>query len=1019
MTNPSVFRIQAVMIEGESGTGKTMLLQFAEKLFRENNSKGKILSGCGDQLNTSTPYYPWRDIFETMLDSEGNFPEWVAKDIPATFLPLLNVVLPKQLEETKEIASMSGQLRTEKTREILVKVLKRLATSGTLILLDNIQWFDSASWALISALREIHGILLIAAIQQAKSMPVQYNQLVNKPNTQKIALGNLGEDDVTQLIANRLGVTKVPTEISKEIFAKSRGNPFIAHEITLAIKDFVHPNKYGEMTVTPEIQAALKGVPTALSGLLTAKVDKLSPSLSLILKVGSVIGRSFSVDLLSLLMAKETDKANLQQDLSKLVQAGMIESEPGPHPTYAFTNILIRDAVYNLMMFSQKRDLHKSVADYIIKHFPGNTVYYPALAHHYKSAELYDEAIVFLTKAGSRSLFNFENKEAASFFSEALELTVKLKVSTSLDSIGTARKLGVSYYNLGIFDKADSILREVSELLGVTIPTDESKARSATKPGKKIPFKLICEDPSELSHRKREAVIILLALAKLNYYACNRSIATFCAQLAVQAGESVSAAVQAEALALHAVCAAAGGDTTTAGEHHQKAIQIAGTQLDVLKNVHQFAGMVHASMAKWDDSLASFNLAIDAAKTVGDLRSWEESTVLAGTVKYLQGDLAESVRMTKEAFVSSKSRGDFQMQVLALCAQARNDYANGDNEECLKNLIDIEVAFENVSNGDVSARINYTGLRALMHLHLKNDVQACFDQVSTMLDIFKLKEPTAWFTFCGYIFQVEASTLMVAQCKKDSKAPINKKKLASREEKSMVALSKFSQSFKFVAPMYQMWEGIHKAINGKTNKAEEDFKMALEGSKNLNMKFEEAIVSYEKSIVSRDVKNVNQIWENYPGLKIRGKVFCEIHDWFPEGSQEGISVVVSPPGSPTNATPSTSLSKSSRSDPVLSDPGSPLPPLNRSGSEMTRSRSGSATGSLNSSTDSTNSNASTTSPTSDRLRADRSAFLSTSTPRADLTKRNSMSTYEAGPKGPSNTIKERMSAFERRSADTK
>jgi hypothetical protein len=71
---------------------------------------------------------------------------------------------------------------------------------------------------------------------------------------------------------------------------------------------------------------------------------------------------------------------------------------PNPNLAYSFVNTLLRDVVYDLMLFSQRKQIHQSLVDYYKKEFQGVQSYYPLLAYHCKEAELDEEAMLYYTK---------------------------------------------------------------------------------------------------------------------------------------------------------------------------------------------------------------------------------------------------------------------------------------------------------------------------------------------------------------------------------------------------------------------------------------------------------------------------------------------------------------------------------------------------------------------------------------------------------------------------------------------
>jgi predicted ATPase len=135
--------------------------------------------------------------------------------------------------------------------------------------------------------------------------------------------------------------------------------------------------------------------------------------------------------------------AEIKRDLRAIENAGIIVLEsPDPNLSYTFANSLIRDVVYELMLYAQRRQIHRFAGVVVISHgnlirnivswysesFEGNSTYYPILAYHYKQADENDQALEFYRKAGSASLLNFANNEAITFLQEALLLISKLQV---------------------------------------------------------------------------------------------------------------------------------------------------------------------------------------------------------------------------------------------------------------------------------------------------------------------------------------------------------------------------------------------------------------------------------------------------------------------------------------------------------------------------------------------------------------------------------------------------------------
>jgi hypothetical protein len=65
----------------------------------------------------------------------------ILEGVDRDLLPLLNSVLPLELEETQKTRQMSPQIKSEATHSLLVKLVAKIAPPGTLIVLENAHWY--------------------------------------------------------------------------------------------------------------------------------------------------------------------------------------------------------------------------------------------------------------------------------------------------------------------------------------------------------------------------------------------------------------------------------------------------------------------------------------------------------------------------------------------------------------------------------------------------------------------------------------------------------------------------------------------------------------------------------------------------------------------------------------------------------------------------------------------------------------------------------------------------------------
>ena len=497
---------QAIVLHGEAGIGKSRLM---EELIRQAQaSQVKIFLGAGDPIEKSSPYFAWRAIFESLFGIEElvNKPQLSNEDRIAIheavlarlnernpelvrYAPLLSVVLPISIPENEFTSAMTGEVRGGNIRDLLVRLLQHEADQEpVLVAIEDVHWFDSASWTLLADVyQKVRPVLLVVNTRPLwRPVPVEFQELAQRPETTFVRLDMMSLDDVEALVCQRLGVKSVPAQVGGIIRDKSEGHPFFAEELAYALRDTgVLVVEGQECRLAPgfnNLEAVT--LPDNLQAAITSRIDGLNPSQQLTLKVASVIGRIFAYRILEAIHPIENDKPSLPDYLASLtrLRLTLIESET-PDLEYIFKHAITQEVAYNLMLFSQRRLLHQAVGEWIEQSYQQDLEsVYPLLAYHWKQAaqmpdaatqeKVISKAIDYLEKAGDQSLKNFANAEAVQFFRQILEL-----VDTSqVDSLRLGqwyRKIGDAYLGLGRIVEAKEYIVRAMETFGLPLPASD------------------------------------------------------------------------------------------------------------------------------------------------------------------------------------------------------------------------------------------------------------------------------------------------------------------------------------------------------------------------------------------------------------------------------------------------------------------------------------------------------------------------------------------------------------------
>ena len=131
-----------------------------------------------------------------------------------------------------------------------------------------------------------------------------------------------------------------------------------------------------------------------------ARVDRLGPARR-VAQIAAVLGREFDYDLLR--SVTPGSDHYLQSSLAMLIQTDLIYSQGSPpKASYQFRHALIRDAAYQGLLKSERRELHARVARTMNEQFAAQAAARPELlARHWAEAGELEAAIAAWSAAGA------------------------------------------------------------------------------------------------------------------------------------------------------------------------------------------------------------------------------------------------------------------------------------------------------------------------------------------------------------------------------------------------------------------------------------------------------------------------------------------------------------------------------------------------------------------------------------------------------------------------------------------
>ena len=368
-----------MVVRADHGMGKAQLLESARR--RARLFGYQVWTAYGHSIDQHTPYRVWRSIFEQIFRTEMTLPDPTARryavvaalpDDPKVLemAPLLEAVLPLGWEDTELTRHLAGDARADRTRKLFASVLAaKLADAHGLIVLHEAQWIDSASAALFQYVlsEQVRPVLLASLTPEGGHGEEWIADLARDSGAPQLELGPLGSDAIIQVACTSLGVDFLPEPASRLIVERAEGAPLFAEEIALALSnDGLIEINGREARWTGGDDLSVVRLPETMEGLITARIDRLSPDEQLTIKVASVIGSYFESKTLAAIHPVQSDHPVVEEQceiFDQVLLTSRVRDALREGLQYRFRSELLLKVIYNMMLFSQRRDLHEALAE--------------------------------------------------------------------------------------------------------------------------------------------------------------------------------------------------------------------------------------------------------------------------------------------------------------------------------------------------------------------------------------------------------------------------------------------------------------------------------------------------------------------------------------------------------------------------------------------------------------------------------------------------------------------------------
>ncbi len=437
-------RAQLTMVLGESGMGKTRVAEEAASRIASLWG-GWILEGRCVPYGEANVWWPFADVIRRSWHLDVDLTAEEAHEVITASLNsdtwagdkydnerLLQALMHILGFDTPLRGGDRLRNRNEVTYAVTTLLARLLADSPVVWILSDVHWAPEPVVQVLAAVLDelARNELVVLLTARSGEEPLV---LASRCGFMRLHLEPLGQAAAAEML-EQLGVD-LPQEAIAQIIDRSGGNPFFIEELAGLVLSRIQA---GDTDVVDDLLAGrIDNMPATLRGLVAARLDQLSPRERSVLENAAVLGRSASVEALSI-MSKETNGfESIDDEFEVLVRNEFLEHDGS---RYTFSSDLVRDIAYGTITKADRARSHAGVATFLEGRFhPGDrSTTALVIASHYRSAALLagelatvdpagqkyitERALHWLGQAGEIALLAGEPSDAERLFDEALGL---------------------------------------------------------------------------------------------------------------------------------------------------------------------------------------------------------------------------------------------------------------------------------------------------------------------------------------------------------------------------------------------------------------------------------------------------------------------------------------------------------------------------------------------------------------------------------------------------------------------
>jgi len=417
---------QVVAVVGEPGVGKSRL--YYEFIHSHRTRDWLVLESGSVSHGKATAYLPLIDLLKNYFQIENaDDARRIREKVTGKLLtldetlrptlPAFQALLDVPVEDSIWLDSDPAQRRRRTLDACRALLLREAQVRPTIVVFEDLHWMDSESLAFIDGL--IESLPKAPILLLLNFRPEFQDRWSSKSYYMRVRIDPLQAKGSEELLQDKLGADVSLRALKQLLIERTEGNPFFLEESarTLIESGALDGGRGNYRLVAPITAIAL---PVTVQSVLAARIDRLGPEDKRLLQSASVIGKDFSLGLLSEIADADVD--TVQRGLANLQAAEFIyETRLFPDAEYTFKHALTHDVTYGGLLAERRQLLHANIVEAIERlHADRLTEHVDRLAYHATRGAVWEKAHRFGAQAGRKAVGQSANRAALEAFQGAL-----------------------------------------------------------------------------------------------------------------------------------------------------------------------------------------------------------------------------------------------------------------------------------------------------------------------------------------------------------------------------------------------------------------------------------------------------------------------------------------------------------------------------------------------------------------------------------------------------------------------